>query len=234
MNMLGHLHMNFLSGLSCQHALTSANKRVARCPVVFTRWGKRFWLSANGTWRSQSFSEGFVHSIRLHLLDHMGSNGVRVRVRTRPNTTTAVGLIHRMNLKIKYFMQILRLEKTKECRLQYKTYLKYQIGDVIQFQCGKECISRTVVRIERYPDLESMFSRETLRSFLPHLSESDVAQGVLEYLSFFNRRDLHLGVVAFHLSPTSREASPKTRLRIQKPKLDSGKVRKKVDLFNEY
>ena len=190
-------------------------------------------LAFNGTWRSQSFSESFVHSIRLHLLDHMASEGVRVLVTTRPNiATVAVGLIHGINLRRKYFMQVLRLEKTKECRLQYKTYLKYKIGDVIKFRCGNQYVDRKVVAIRLYRNLESMFASETVKAFLPHLSESDVDKAVSEYMSFFNRADLHLGVIIFHLSPQNSKESPENKVTIQKQKFGSGQVRKKTDLFN--
>jgi len=188
-------------------------------------------LAFNGTWRNQSFSERFVHSIRSHLLDHMGSDGFNIRVTTRSNTTTAVGRTRRMKLRRKYFRQVLNSEKTKECRLQYESYLRYQIGDVIQFQCGKDRVARMVVDIQPYKDLKSMFAKETVRACLPHLRESDVAQGESEYLSFFKRKDLHLGFLVFHLRPMIREESPQKIYTIQEPKLGSG-VRKKVELFN--
>ena len=189
-------------------------------------------LAFNGTWRNQSFSEGFVHCMRLHLLDHMGFDGFNIRARTRSNTTTAVGRTRHMKLRRKYFRQISRLEKTKECRLRYPSFLRYQIGDVIQFKCGNDRIARMVVHIQPYKDLVSMFAKETVRACLPHLRESDVAQGVLEYMSFFNSKDLHLGFLVFHLSPMmSRDESSKKGFTFQEPKSVSG-VRKKVDLFN--
>ena len=195
-------------------------------------------LAFNGTWKTQSYSERFIHSIRLRLLDHMGAEGVHFRDRTPPNPVLAVGRTHRMNLKRKYFMQILRLQKTKECRLRYQSYVKYQIGDVIKFRCGKQCVDRQVVAIRRYDDLELMLSKETVKACLPHLSEADLKQGASEYMSFFKNADLHLGVIVFHLSPLmSRKAIPQNRstiqkLRIQKPRLASRQVRKKTDLFN--
>ena len=188
-------------------------------------------LAFNGTWRNQSFSEAFIHSMRLHLLDHMGFDGFNIRVRTRLNTSMAVGRTRHMRLRRKYFRQISSLDKTKECRLQYPSYLRYQIGDVIQFKCGKDRIDRIVVDIQSYQDLKSMFAKETVRACLPHLKESDVAQGVSEYMSFFKRKDLHLGLLVFHLRPMSRSESPKKSFTIQKPRLVSG-VKKKVDLFN--
>ena len=188
-------------------------------------------LAFHGTWRNQSFSEGFVHSIRLHLLDQMGVDGFNVRVSTRSNTTTAVGRTRYMNLRRKFFNQISRLEKTKECRLQYPSFMRYQIGDVIQFKCGKDRIRRMVTHIETYKDLKFMFHKETVRACLPHLRESDVNQAVSEYKSFFKRADLALGFVIFHLSAVSRDESSKKRLQFQETKPVSG-VRKKVKLFN--
>ena len=162
------------------------------------------------------------HTIRSNLLDQMGSDGVRDFVGTYSNATTATvrkGRRHRMRLRKQYFTQIKNLEKTKECRLQYQSYLKYQVGDVIQFQCGKQCEDRTVVDIRRYSNLESMFSSETVRACLPHLSESDVQKGVSEYLTFFKSADLHLGVLVFHLSPTSFKPEPKKGFWTSKKKI---------------
>ena len=77
-----------------------------------------------------------------------------------------------------------------------------------------------------------MFAKETVRACLPHLRESDVAQGVLEYMSFFNSKDLHLGFLVFHWSPMMRrDESYKKGFTLQEPKSVSG-VRKKVELFN--
>ena len=179
-------------------------------------------LAFNKKWTSQSFSEEFIHTIRSNLLDQMGSDGVRDFVGTYSNATTATvrkGRRHRMRLRKQYFTQIKNLEKTKECRLQYQSYLKYQVGDVIQFQCGKQCEDRTVVDIRRYSNLESMFSSETVRACLPHLSESDVQKGVSEYLTFFKSADLHLGVLVFHLSPTSFKPEPKKGFWTSKKKI---------------
>lgn len=190
-------------------------------------------LAFNGSWRRQSFSEEFVHSIRLHLLDDMASGGIRVHVRTPPNTTTAVGRLHGMTLKRKYFLQVLRMEKTKECRLRYASYRKYQIGDVIRFRCGKQRVDRQVVAIRPYHDLEFMLQKETVKACLPHLNEGEVKKGVLEYMSFFKKKDLHLGMFVFHLSPlTRKQAIPQNKFTTRKSRLASGQVRKKTDLFN--
>ena len=190
-------------------------------------------LAFNGSWRSQSFSEEFVHSIRLHLLDDMSSGGIRVHAGTPPNPTMAVGRFHGMNLKRKYFQQVLRMEKTKECRLRHPSYRKYQIGDVIRFRCGKQRVDRQVVAIRPYDDLEFMLKKETVKACLPHLNEVDVKKGVSEYMSFFKQKDLHLGMLVFHLSPLmSRQPIPEKKFTTQKPRSASGQVRKKTDLFN--
>lgn len=209
-------------------------------------------LAFHGTWRNQSFSERFVHSMRLHMLDHMGVDGFNIRVSarsntttavgrtrhmnlrrklrvsTRSNTTTAVGRIRHMNVKAKYFNQISRLEKTKECRLWYPSYKRYQVGDVIRFN---NRIDRIVTHIETYEDLEEMLRTETVRACLPHLRENDVKQGVSEYMSFLKGKDLSIGFVVFHLSPMSRNEGSKKIFQFQEPKPVSG-VRKKVELFN--
>lgn len=101
----------------------------------------------------------------------------------------------------KYISLIKNENKTIEARIAIDMFLKWRVGDTVNFFSRRNASVRVlteITQIKKYKSFEEMLESERPENLIPGIS--DVSLAVNEYLKIPNYAEReHLGVLAFHL-----------------------------------
>lgn len=89
--------------------------------------------------------------------------------------------------------------KRLETRAGSKEYFQIAPGDSIEFSCGEDMTSKKVVRIEKFPSLESLLTRYQPADLNPAWGSSEEARQA--FLSFprYEKRIQDFGLLVFEI-----------------------------------
>lgn len=97
------------------------------------------------------------------------------------------------------FNDIVFGRKTIETRAATVKYKHIQVSDNLIIVCGKDRISKSVQKVERYNSLEKMLENINFKQILPSVGSKDEAIRVWDSFPDYKEKIKEDGIIAFYL-----------------------------------
>ena len=98
------------------------------------------------------------------------------------------------------FFEVIRSgEKTIETRAATNKFRKIKQGDMLKFTCGKDYLTKKIVKTHLFKDIDSLLGTLRLKKIMPWVSSPDKAKEIWQSFPNYEEKIKNYGIIAFEL-----------------------------------